>query len=87
MPAPSTLRLRCTSSAAKDAEILVLRQQLAVLRRQVERPRFSWSDRALFAGLSRFVRRESWSAFLVKPSTVLGWHKALVKRRWTYPWP
>jgi transposase len=78
------LRLRCTSSAAKDAEILVLRQQLAVLRRQVERPRFSWSDRALFAVLSRFVRRESWAGFLVKPVTVLGWHKALVKRHWAY---
>jgi transposase InsO family protein len=78
------LRLRFTGPAAKDAEISVLRQQLAVLRRQVERPRFSWSDRALIAALTKLVPRESWAAFLVTPATVLGWHRALVKRKWTY---
>jgi transposase InsO family protein len=79
------LRLRFMGSAAKDAEILVLRQQLAVLRRQVARPRFSWSDRALLAALTKLVRRDSWAAFVVTPGTVLGWHKALVKRHWTHP--
>ncbi|MCA1687546.1 MAG: integrase core domain-containing protein, partial [Actinobacteria bacterium] len=72
-------------AVAKDAEILVLRHQLAVLRRQVARPRFSWSDRALIATLSRLVPRERWVAFLVAPETILRWHRALIRRRWTYP--
>lgn len=70
---------------AKDAEILVLRHQVAVLRHQVARPRFSWSDRAIIATLTRLVSHESRSAFLVTPETILRWHRALVRRRWTYP--
>ena len=73
------------SEVAKDAEILVLRHQLAVLRRQVGRPRFSWSDRALVATLARLVPRERWAAFLITPETILRWHRTLVRRRWTYP--
>jgi hypothetical protein len=72
-------------AVTKDAEILVLRQQLAVLRRQVARPRFSWSDRALVASLARLVQRERWAAFLVTPETIPRWHRALVRRRWTSP--
>jgi hypothetical protein len=72
-------------SVSKDAEILVLRHQLAVLRRQVARPRFTWSDRALIATLAKLVPRERWAAFLVTPETILRWHRALVRRRWTYP--
>ncbi|MDA8040776.1 MAG: integrase core domain-containing protein [Actinomycetota bacterium] len=79
------LRIHRMDAAAKDAEILVLRRQLAVLRRQVARPRFSWSDRALIATLARLVPRERWAAFLVTPETILRWHRALVRRRWTYP--
>ena len=71
-------------AVAKEAEILVLRHQLAVLRRQVARPHFRWSDRAVIAALARLVPRERWAAFLVTPETILRWHRALVRRRWTY---
>ena len=65
------LRIHRMEAAAKDAEILVLRHQLAVLRRKVARPRFSWSDRALIATLAKLVPRERWAAFLVTPETIL----------------
>lgn len=78
------VRVHRMDLVAKDAEILVLRQQLAVLRRQVARPRFSWSDRAIVAALARFVPKDRWAAFLVTPETIVRWHRALVRRRWTY---
>ena len=78
------VRIHRMDAAVKDAEILVLRHQLAVLRRQVVRPRYSWSDRALIATLAKLVPRERWAAFLVTPETILRWHRALVRRRWTY---
>jgi len=56
---------------AKDAEILVLRHQVAVLRRQVGRARFTWSDRALVALLAGLIPRERWTAFVVTPKTIL----------------
>jgi hypothetical protein len=79
------LRVHCMDDAAKDAEILVLRHQLAVRRRQVPRPRFTWPDRALVALLAGLVPRERWRSFLVSPQTILAWHRSLVKKRWTYP--
>ncbi|MDQ4097425.1 MAG: integrase core domain-containing protein, partial [Actinomycetota bacterium] len=79
------VRIHRMDAVAKDAEILVLRHQLAVLRRQVARPRFSWSDRALIAAFAKLVTCERWAAFLVTPATILCWHRALVCRRWTYP--
>jgi putative transposase len=79
------VRVHWSDTAAKDAEILVLRHQLAVLRRQVTRSRFTWSDRALVALLAGLVPRELWGSFLVTPQTILGWHRSLVRRRWTYP--
>jgi putative transposase len=64
--------------AAKDLAILVLRHQLAVLRRQIPRPRFKPADRALLAAISRVLPRTGWSVFLVKPETLLHWHRRLV---------
>jgi putative transposase len=80
------LVLLCFRSAeAKEVEILVLRHQLAVLRRQHPRPRLQPQDRALLAALSRLLPRARWSVFLVRPETLLRWHRRMVARRWTYP--
>ncbi len=62
---------------------MVLRHQLRVLRRQVGRPRFRWSDRLFLAAASCHLARETWRAFLVTPQTVLRWHCELVRRRWS----
>ncbi|HYZ76319.1 MAG TPA: hypothetical protein VE596_02995 [Gaiellaceae bacterium] len=69
---------------AKEVEILVLRHELQVLRRQVARPRFRPSDRALLAALSGVLPRERRRSSLVQPATLLRWHRELVRRRWTY---
>jgi putative transposase len=79
------LTLLARGDAAKDLELLVLRHQLAVLRRQVPRPRFEPADRALLAAVSRLLPRARWSCFLVKPQTLLRWHRRLVAGAWTYP--
>jgi hypothetical protein len=78
------LALLARSDAAKQAEILVLRHQLAVLRRQVVRPRPSWADWGVIAALARLLPRSRRIGLFVTPSTVLRWHADLVKRRWTY---
>jgi putative transposase len=70
---------------AKELEILVLRHELSILRRRVDRPRFEPHDRLLLAALSRLFPRRSWNLFLVQPETLLRWHRRLVARRWTYP--
>ena len=70
---------------AKDVEIAVLRHQLVVLRRQVARPRYTPADRMLLATMARLLPRERWPLFLVTPSTLLRWHRELIRRRWTYP--
>ncbi|ONH25501.1 integrase core domain-containing protein [Pseudofrankia asymbiotica] len=69
----------------KDVEIAVLRHQIAVLRRQVARPRYSPSDRVLLASLAQLLPRPRWSTFLVTPATLLRWHRELVRRHWTHP--
>jgi transposase len=79
------VRAHRTDAFSKEAEILVLRHQLPVLHRQVVRPRFTWSDRALVALLAGLVPRERWRSFLVTPQTVLDWHRRLVRRHWTNP--
>jgi hypothetical protein len=79
------LMLLGRSSASKDAEILILRHEVAVLRRTQPRPRMDWADRAVLAALIRHVPEALRAHRLVTPGTVLRWHQRLVARKWTYP--
>ena len=79
------LALLARSSASKDAELLLLRQELAVLRRQHPRPRPDWADRAVLAALARLLSGPQRAARLVTPGTLLRWHKRLVRWHSTYP--
>ncbi len=85
----AVLSVHRMDAVAKDAEVLVLRHQLAVLRRQVARPRFTWSDRAIVALLAGLVPEERWRAFLVAPKRSCPgtgrWALGAGRRRWTYP--
>ena len=76
--------LRGRSDASKDVEILVLRHQVSVLRRQVTRPRPRPADRAVLAVLAAALPRVRWSVFFVQPKTLLRWHRELVASKWTY---
>jgi hypothetical protein len=78
------LALLARGDTTKDLEILVLRHRLAVLRRQVTRPKLQPADRVLLAALSRVLPRSRWSCFFVRPDTLLRSHRRLVAGAWTY---
>ena len=77
--------LMARTSSTKDIELLVLRHEIAVLRRTNPRPRMDWADRAVFAALIQRLPRALRARRLVTPGTELRWHRRLVRRRWTYP--
>jgi putative transposase len=77
--------LRFRSEQFKELEIVVLRHELAVLRRQVGRPGLRPADRVFLAAASQLLPRTSWRSFVVTPTTLLRWHRRLVARRWSSP--
>jgi transposase InsO family protein len=75
---------RFRSNDLKELEIVVLRQEVAILRRRTRRPAMTWSDRLFLAAASRLLPRARWRSFIITPGTLLRWHRCLVAKRWTY---
>jgi hypothetical protein len=76
--------LCCRSNEFKELEIVVLRHELAILRRQTSRPAMTTIDRLFLAAASRLLPRTRWRSFVITPPTLLRWHRRLVAKRWTY---
>ena len=76
--------LRLQSNDFKELEIVVLRHELAVLRRRIRRPAMTWTDRLFLTAASRLLPRARWRVFILTPATLLRWHRRLVAKRWTY---
>jgi hypothetical protein len=79
------LGLLARSAAAKDIEILILRHEVTVLRRQVSKPRPQWPNRAILSALARLLPPQLRRRPLVTPATLLAWHRRVVTKKWTYP--
>lgn len=80
-------RLRWRSEAARALEVVVLQHELGILRRQTKRPTLTIVNRLFLAASSRLVPPKAWSSFIIARETLLGWHRRLVAKRWTYPYP
>lgn len=86
------IRFACRGRDELAIEVVMLRHEVSVLRRQIDRPALRPADRALLAGLARLLPRHRRSHIFVQPDTLLRWHRDLVRRQWTYPhrrsgWP
>jgi putative transposase len=81
----SLIAVRGRGEASKDIELVLLRHEISVLRRQLPRPRLEPADRLIMAALARHLPRSLWTFRLVSPGTLLRWHRELLARKWTYP--
>ena len=85
--AVSWLALLARSSSSKDAEILALRHEVAVLRRATPRPHLSWTERAVLAALARVLPNALRARRIVTPGTLLRWHRGMAAAKWSQPRP